>query len=68
MCCLPPHGLCFACPSYAGCGHFLPPVCTLGMTSGILFGSGAAVASAKGFLVQCVVIPRPHRQVVEALL
>lgn len=30
--------------------------------------AGAAVASAKGFLVQCVVIPRPHRQVVEALL
>jgi microcompartment protein CcmL/EutN len=30
--------------------------------------AGAAVASAKGFLVQCVVIPRPHKQVVEALL
>ena len=30
--------------------------------------AGAAVASEKGLLVQCVVIPRPHKQVVEALL
>lgn len=29
---------------------------------------GSAVASDKGFLVQKVVIPRPHRQVVETLL
>jgi microcompartment protein CcmL/EutN len=33
-----------------------------------LVEAGAAVVSTKGFLIQCVVIPRPHKQVVEALL